>query len=101
MVTIILIRNLRIACRRSVYTALPVALCAFLLVSCKSDGDDANGAAKSDQTTSTTEGTTAPLEQVGAGQLDFFTEHYASADERLKRRQDRIKAVLDAPTPAP
>jgi hypothetical protein len=38
--------------------------------------------------------TTGPMSMEADTQLDFYAEQYLRPEERLKRRQDRIKAAL-------
>lgn len=96
-----MIRNLRLSYPRILLNAAFAIVCLTMLVSCKSEGDKADSAGNPAQSTTGTQATTGPVEQVADSQLDYFTEKYISTEERLKRRQDRIKAVLNAAPPAP
>lgn len=101
MVTIAQIEIVQCVRLRPLLIAAFVTVCIAALVSCKSDSKKAPVTGKSTPATTATQTTTASAEQVDAGQLDFFTERYLPADERLKRRQDRLKATLTAPPASP
>lgn len=86
---------------RRILKAVSAASFLLMLVSCKSEANKSGGSTNAAQSTTATQETTAPAAQEDDGQLDYLAEKYISAEERLKRRQDRIKAVLDAAPPAP
>lgn len=71
---------------------MAVLLTTVILAGCggnsNDDGDAANGTDAAGQVDTETTST------VSAGQLEFFTERYISADERLLRRQNRIEEKL-------
>jgi len=72
-----------------------VALTIFILgiTGCSNDSQNAPNATVDGNETTSTAAAIDPNSQ----QLEFFTERYLAADQRLKRRQDRIEAVLSAP----
>ena len=87
------------------------ACCAVLaLAGCGKDeapktaGSNSKAGAKTTATAPAADETTAPATAeataVSAGQLDFFTERYISAEERLARRQQRIEEELAGGSPA-
>lgn len=69
-----------------------VFLTALILAGC---GGESKDESKSDAGTDTAVQPDArTTSTVSAGQLDFFTERYISAEERLLRRQNRIEEAL-------
>lgn len=72
---------------------LALCLCALFITCCSSDKADQQAVITKgkDIATAPTTGTATHLSE---SQVDYFSERYLPAQERLRRRQDRIKDVL-------
>ena len=66
----------------------------------KAESSSPAPAAVADESTTSAAATAGDPAGVSAGQLDFYTERYISAEERLERRQLRIEEVISGGTPA-
>jgi len=70
-----------------------MAISIFGIIGCSKDAKNSSSAT-SDSTETTS---TAAAVDADSQQLEFFTERYLAPEQRLKRRQDRVEAVLSAP----
>lgn len=85
---------------KSSFVNIALACCLVLATACgKKDGDSPSATVSPDTVVlddekSTNTVTTGSQSMDAENQVDYFAERYLQADERLKRRQDRIKSAL-------